>query len=252
MGNIFSNGELKELKLGQPENCQIWLDFDGTITKQDVLDELIKRYSINDSWKAIEAKWQRGLIGSRQCLEEQFGLLRIPQEELEAALDRIELDGGIFAFLELLKSRRMPAVILSDSGDIFIERILDRHSIRGLPIRCNTVVRRGLGFELHCLNGNPSCEFGAAHCKCNSIKVMGDPNRKSIYIGDGRSDLCAARKADYVFAKGVLAKCLEKEGIAFTRYSTLKDVAAVLSKDMGGTETEVYIAQQGCQPKEIN
>jgi 2,3-diketo-5-methylthio-1-phosphopentane phosphatase len=230
MSNIFSNGVSRELKLCRPEDCQIWLDFDGTITRQDVLDELIKRYSVNDSWKIIEARWQAGLTGSRQCLQEQLKLLRISPEELEQALDSIELDEGIFVLLELLKSRGVPAVILSDSADIFIERILHRHNIRNLPVRSNTVVRRGPGFELHCLDGDPLCEFGAAHCKCNSVKVMGDPKRKSIYIGDGRSDLCAARKVDYVFAKGILAQCLEKESIPFIRYSTLNDVAAVLSK----------------------
>ena len=38
---------------------------DGTITRTDVLDELIRRYAIDNSWHAVEADWQAGRIGSR-------------------------------------------------------------------------------------------------------------------------------------------------------------------------------------------
>jgi 2,3-diketo-5-methylthio-1-phosphopentane phosphatase len=230
MSNVSSDGMITELALCRPQNWQIWLDFDGTVTQQDVLDELIKCYSINDSWKMIEERWQAGLIGSRQCLTEQFNLLRVSRKELDIALAGIKLDEGIVSLLELSKSQDVPVVILSDSADVFIKKILQRCEIGNLPIRSNTVVHHGLKLELCFPHNNPSCEFGAAHCKCSSIEAIGNPDRKSIYIGDGRSDLCAARRADCVFAKGVLAKCLKKESINFIEYSTLDDVAGILSE----------------------
>ena len=224
------NKKATEFKIPQPQNCQVWLDFDGTVTRQDVLDELIKKFSVNDSWKIIEEKWQKGLIGSRQCLQEQFDLLRISPVQLEQTLDGIELDEGIFTLLELLESNRVPVMVLSDSTDVFIRHILQRNGITKLMFRSNSVVHRDIRLELRCSNGKASCEFAAAHCKCGTIEIMGDPNRRNIYIGDGRSDLCPARKADYVFAKSILAQCLEKEAIPFNRYSNLSDVAAVLSE----------------------
>ena len=36
-----------------PARSQLWIDFDGTITRQDVLDELIRRYAADDSWKSV-------------------------------------------------------------------------------------------------------------------------------------------------------------------------------------------------------
>ncbi len=214
-----SNKRAAEFKIPGPKSCQ------------DVLDELIKKYSINDSWKIIEEKWQKGLIGSRQCLQEQFELLRVSPEELERMLADVELDKGIFTLLELLESQQVPVVVLSDSGDIFIRRILQRNGITKLTFRSNSVVHQDLRLKLCCPNGSASCEFGAAHCKCRTVEIMGDPNRKNIYVGDGRSDLCLARKSDYVFAKDILAQCLEKESIRFNRYSSLSDVAKVLSEN---------------------
>jgi 2-hydroxy-3-keto-5-methylthiopentenyl-1-phosphate phosphatase len=207
---------------------QVWLDFDGTITRQDVIDELLGRYSINDSWKAVEHRWQDGLIGSRQCLEEQLDVVRISQGELDNLLNGIELDKGIFSLLLLLSEFEVPAAILSDGIDVFIRSILQRQGIHNIPIRSNTMVRSGSGIKFCCPYSNPECDCKAAHCKCASIKAIGDPGRKSIYIGDGLSDLCAAQKADLVFAKGALAESLEKRGIKFIRYSNLNEVVKVL------------------------
>lgn len=226
--HIFTNIVSNAYNLPSLQQCQIWLDFDGTITEQDVLDELIKTFAIDNSWKISEGLWQKGLIGSRQCLSEQFDLLRISKDELEQALSQIRLDKGIFAILELCETLKVPAAIVSDCGDIFIEKILDRYGISNLPWRCNSVVHKGDRLKLSFPYCNKLCDSGAAHCKCASIKAMGKPGRKSIYIGDGRSDLCAARKADFIFAKGVLAECLEKEAIGFMRYPNLSYVAACL------------------------
>ena len=67
------------------------------------------------------------------------------------------------------------------------------------------------------------------HCKCGSAEALHRPGRKTIYIGDGRSDLCAARKADVVFAKRALARCLTAEGRAFLPFDTLADVRGALA-----------------------
>jgi 2-hydroxy-3-keto-5-methylthiopentenyl-1-phosphate phosphatase len=80
---------------------------------------------------------------------------------------------------------------------------------------------------LSCPFASDSCDVAAAHCKCASIAQIGQPGRRSIYIGDGRSDLCPARKADLVFAKGALAAALAKEGRKFIRFASLLDVAQV-------------------------
>jgi 2-hydroxy-3-keto-5-methylthiopentenyl-1-phosphate phosphatase len=51
---------------------------------------------------------------------------------------------------------------------------------------------------------------------------------RTVFIGDGYSDTCAAHEADLLFAKKDLALyCLEKH-IPFTEYDTFDDVAAQL------------------------
>lgn len=229
MSASIENISPSPIVLPAPGEAQVWLDFDGTITQQDVLDEVIKRFSVNDSWKLVEQRWQSGLIGSRQCLQEQFALVRAEQRELDELLTTIGVDRGLRPLLQLLADFNVPCAIVSDGVEQFIRPILARASVNGMTIRCNNVIAGAGTLEFQCPHFCSDCTSAAAHCKCNSMKLLGEQNRQSIYVGDGRSDLCPARKASVVFAKGVLANCLANEGIPFVRYQSLLDVAAALS-----------------------
>ncbi|MBL7070141.1 MAG: hypothetical protein ISS27_01560 [Candidatus Omnitrophica bacterium] len=63
-----------------------FFDFDNTITGFDVLDDLVKRYSINKKWQFFERAWKNGSIGSRKCLQEQLRVVRITRAGLKMYL----------------------------------------------------------------------------------------------------------------------------------------------------------------------
>ena len=207
---------------------QVYFDFDGTISTGDLLDELIVRYSADDSWKVVEEEWQAGLIGSRECLSREFALLRISQQELDEFLSQVTIDPGMTPLAQMLTKLKVPTAILSDGIDTFIHSVLDRHGLGTIPVRANRLVRHDQRWELLCPWASTECSADAAHCKCSSAKALRMPNRKIIYIGDGRSDLCPAREAAIVFAKGVLARCLAAEQIPFIPYTSLDDVMGVM------------------------
>jgi 2-hydroxy-3-keto-5-methylthiopentenyl-1-phosphate phosphatase len=216
-----------------PAETQVWIDFDGTITQKDVLDELIRGYAIDESWKLAEQQWQEGAIGSQECLSRQFAVVRIGEQELDRFLDTIPLDDGIFALLKLLDRFHVPYAVLSDGVDRFIKRLFQRNGLDRVPVRCNTIIRDGDAMALSCPHGSPACESAAAHCKCASMLALASGARKSIFIGDGRSDLCPSRRCACVFAKGVLAANLEAERQAFLPYSTLHEVRSILATAWG-------------------
>ena len=211
--------------LPEAKECQVWIDFDGTITKKDTLDELILKYSIDDSWKLIEKRWQSGLIGSRQCLEEEFALLRIPRAELHKSIENIEVDDGIFKLLNIIKAYSIQIAIVSDGVDLFINQILKNNKIHGITIRSNSIEYNDPYLKLICPYSNANCAVNSAHCKCLSMDSLKTPDKKSIYIGDGLSDLCAAKRSDFIFAKGALAKSLSTEGKLFFEFQDLTQIA---------------------------
>src|SRR5215471_11426419 len=112
---------------------QVWLDFDGTVTSSDLLDTLITRYSRNESWRIIEERWRSGIIGSRECLMMEFGLLDISRRELRAEIARVRLDPGAGGLLTFLEQHRVPVAILSDGVGSFIRAILRGAGVK-LPV----------------------------------------------------------------------------------------------------------------------
>lgn len=214
--------------LPSPDTAQVWIDFDGTISTVDVLDALIEQYAVDESWQEIERQWQNGKIGSRECLLREFALLRVTALELDRFLDRIPLDGGVQGLLRLLERHAVPFAILSDGIDLFIRKLLSRLDLPDAVVRANTITHEGQRVSLVCPHGSGRCETAAAHCKCASAERLQVAQRRTIYIGDGRSDLCPAQKADVVFAKNALATSLTKLGVPFVPFKTLDDVARIL------------------------
>ncbi|MBI1825285.1 MAG: MtnX-like HAD-IB family phosphatase [Planctomycetes bacterium] len=210
--------------------CQVWIDFDGTLTQTDVLDALIEKYSRDDSWRAVEESWRDGRIGSRACLEFEFNLLRIRDHELDADIREVQLDAGAKALFGLLRNHGVPTTILSDGVDWIIERIIRRAGIPLPEIRANSARHEGESLQLVCLGNNPICTAAAAHCKCASRDKLHKTGRMSIYIGDGQSDLCAARGCEIVFAKNHLAEAFAREGQPIRKFVTLHDVCHELSE----------------------
>lgn len=222
-----------------PSDSQVWIDFDGTISQRDVLDELIRQFAKNDSWRLIEERWAAGLIGSFECLRSEFALLRISAPELTEFVRRIPIDPGFGALLQLLRTEQVPVAVLSDGIDRLIRLILMENGIGNVPIYANRILHRGSRLSLRCPLRSSQCATAAAHCKCATAAKIGLPDRKNIYIGDGRSDLCPAGKADVVFAKGVLAQELSRRQTKFIPYSTLADVAASLDRMWRSSAAEV-------------
>ena len=57
------------------------------------------------------------------------------------------------------------------------------------------------------------------------------PGAKTVHIGNGRvSDTCGALAADVAFAKDSLALELQKRGVAFEPFETLRDVIPRLQR----------------------
>lgn len=221
------------IPLPAPEQVEMLIDFDGTITQKDVLDELIARYAVDESWRDVERQWQAGLIGSRECLSREFAVLRVKRKQIHEFLDLIALDGGAGRLFRILAENQVPVTIVSDGVEAFIVRLLARLDQQVMPenlcVRANTIRYRGNRIELLTPHASPDCESAAAHCKCHSAWGRRQTGRHSIYVGDGLSDLCPARKADFVFAKSRLAVELAQEGVPFYPYETLDDVAAALA-----------------------
>ncbi len=188
----------------------ILCDFDGTAAIDDTTDTLLESFG-QDGWETLESEWRAGNIGSRECMAGQIGLLDMDRAQLDAHLAARKLDSAFPEFVALAGSLGMPLSILSDGLDYAIHKILSRYGLDGLPVTSNkleaTADRR---WQLTFPNASSECRSGSGTCKCAvSVNARAATARRVLLIGDGASDFCVARVADFVFAKGkLIAHCI--------------------------------------------
>src|ERR1035438_6374766 len=73
-------------------NCRVFFDFDNTMTTSDVLDDVIRRFSINEQWMVLQKAWETDKIGTKECLEAQLSNVRVTKSALHKFLMKVELD----------------------------------------------------------------------------------------------------------------------------------------------------------------
>ncbi len=205
------------------DNCVVFFDFDNTITKIDILDDMLERFSRDDNWMRLEDEWKRGKIGSRQCLDGQMRGIRIGVRRLDRYLATVKLDPYFKKLLKLFDSRNIKTVILSDNFEYILKGILKKNDVIGPDVYCNSLEmsddRLTPGFPY----SDKKCG-GCAHCKTKNMLANTGSGFTSIYIGDGLSDLCPARKAGLVFAKSTLRERLEEEKVPHIPFIDMRDI----------------------------
>lgn len=210
---------------------QVFCDFDGTISVKDTTDEILSRFAL-PAWKLIEEEWKNGEIGSAECMRQQIALIYASKQELDIALDSLPIDPTFPDFVRFCEALGAPITVISDGVDYFIRRILGRYQLGYLPIIANQLRITGdRTYALSCPHTNPACVSAAGVCKCKQIDSR---TGMRVFVGDGRSDFCAAGSADLLFAKSTLATYCEQQAIPYIPYHQFMDVQHALKRALPG------------------
>lgn len=205
-------------------------DFDGTISVDDVTDSLLRRFG-RDGWEALEDRWERGEIGSRECMRGQIALLDMDQAELDAHLATLEIDPHFGAFVAAARQRGMPVQVVSDGIDYAIHAVLQRHGLGDLPVLANHLVQTApRRWELQAPWASAACERASGNCKCEQLARQRAVQGRVLFVGDGASDFCVAGKADFVLAKHKLIDYCEAHGIAHAAFTDFSEALALLPR----------------------
>ena len=212
----------------------VFSDFDGTITRLDVTDEILEKFA-DPSWHEVEELWLRGDIGSRECFERQAALVRVTAKQLNELIDAIPLDSDFPEFYRTLKTWGLPFYIVSDSFDYVIRRVLKRAGADGELRNGRHLFSTGLELEAGRMravfpHSNHGCNHGCATCKPAIIRRVRKKQQQVIFIGDGLSDRFAVEVADVVFAKHELLAYCRKRGIPCRPFENFGEVQKELAE----------------------
>ncbi len=203
----------------------VFLDFDGTISTRDIGLELLERHG-RAGWRAIDAAFVRGEMGSRECVTAEWDLVEGTEAELLATAMEVTLDPGFPALVADLRSAGAEVAVLSDGFGFYVDAHCRAAGVT-VAVYANRVDwdDRALRFPF----GDPTCACRSCGvCKQAPIRAAAARGRATVMVGDGASDRKAAAVADVVFATAGLARWCEEAGVPFTPYATLRDVHAAL------------------------
>jgi 2-hydroxy-3-keto-5-methylthiopentenyl-1-phosphate phosphatase len=201
-------------------STSVFLDFDGTISTVDVGRHLLARTAPPEWWELHE-RYERGEIGSRECIARQWELTDGDEAALRAIAAEVPLDPGFASLVGGLRGGGAEVTVVSDGFGFYVQDVCARF---GLASYTNEVDfdPRGIRFPYE----DPNCVCAACGvCKQAPIRDAQARGKTTVLVGDGASDRQAALVADVVFAKDELAGWCLAAGVEFTQFECLDDVS---------------------------
>jgi 2,3-diketo-5-methylthio-1-phosphopentane phosphatase len=209
---------------------KVFVDFDGTISSEDVGEAVFNRFGDKQKVEAIINDLLKRKISSRECWISLCDLVyAISADELNDFIDQLEIDKTFHNLVEYCLKKNIELIVLSDGFDYYINRIFNRENLQNLKHYSN---------HLEIVGGKliPSFPFldsefqTSANCKRNHIISHSSDEDFTVYIGDGNSDKQTIVYCDFIFAKNDLLKYCEKERISYFPFRDFNDVTKKLDE----------------------
>ena len=173
-------------------------------------------------WWEIEEDYLEGRMGSREALVKQFAHVHTPEDEILDFVDATaRLDPHFQTFQDFCKEKGIPLAVVSEGLDFYIGHLFHKFVIE-VKVYTNHAVFAGKGISVEFPNSSEDCD-SCGTCKRDKVRELA-VHRKVVYIGNGMSDLCAAREADIIFAKDSLSKLLAEEEVEHIVYGDFGDI----------------------------
>ncbi len=203
-------------------------DFDGTVTRSDVAEDILEEFA-PPTWWDIEEEHRARKIGTRETMVRQFALVRAKEADiLRFVDDRVQLDETFPAFVAYCRSRDIRLEIVSEGLDFYLRPLLRKWRI-DVPVRTNRAVFEDGRVKISYPYADPTCNL-CGTCKLGRLFELRVQGYRVTYVGDGHSDLCPAIEADVVFAKKELADLCREEAIDFIPFDTFADVQREMAR----------------------
>ncbi len=200
------------------------VDFDGTITEQDLLDEIARTFGDEAVYQEADDGLERRSMTLHAVLRREFEPVRAPLDEVVAwVLEHARLRPGFPELVEQARRDGWKVVVVSSGFRELIAPVLERAGLDDLPLVSNSVEPRRDGWRVRFVDED-SCGTCGEPCKRATVTELAGGGEVA-YVGDGYSDRCAAELADRVFARRALARWLDERGVPYEPFEDFFDVA---------------------------
>ena len=202
----------------------IVLDFDGTITENDLLDRIAREFGDPVVYQEVEDGLHDGTITLQECITREYEPVTLPLDEAVSwVLDEVRIRPGLPELVDLARAEGWDVTVLSSGFEELIRPVLAAADVRDIDVLANSVDARPDGWRVR-WRDETMCTACDEACKRNGLPGDGE----IVYVGDGISDRCAALASDRIFATRGLARYLDERGTPYEPFDDFHDIVAAL------------------------
>ena len=213
-------------------------DFDGTVTRQDTLVEILNRFG-SPGWTEVQRQVVSGQVSIRDGLRSEMASVKASREELQQWLrERIDLEPTFPSFLRQMRLRGIPVVLITGGFDLCVETVMAQSGLWPVPFLANRLHlnagspgmgRAGAGWQVDFPYPSASCT-ACGHCKGDPLRNWRAQGYTTVFAGNGVTDRCAALNASLTFAKDELETWCRREAVPATRFEDFNDIQEELER----------------------
>jgi 2-hydroxy-3-keto-5-methylthiopentenyl-1-phosphate phosphatase len=208
----------------------VQLDFDGTVTEEDISFLMLDEY-VGHDWRKQLVKYTSGDITVGAFNKIVFGRMKEDEKTLTNFVlsdPRVKVRPGLKEFVDYCKSKGIEVVVVSNGLTFYIKALLKKQGIDGLEIHAAENTFYDSGVRVSYL-GPDGKEVDAGY-KETYTDYLHKKGYQVIYVGNGTSDIYPSRKARYVCATGDLLKICNKEKLKCYPFNDFFDVIKIVDK----------------------
>ena len=205
----------------------VLVDFDDTAAQQNVAETLLKTFG-GSNWERYREDFRNGSMNLRCYQEKAFNEIDATLEEMSEAIGGLAwLRPGFEDFNSYCTSNDIQVAIVTNGLGFYVEGLIHKAGLWDLPLYAVNVNGKPGNLQYSYPYATIDCwEWG--NCKCKVLKGHRLDGAKIVFVGDGRSDLCASENADFVFARSTLLEHCKNLNLAHQEFEDFYDVLAKL------------------------
>lgn len=202
---------------------RVFCDFDGTVCSQDIGDQFFMKYAREKAEKNIQRLLGDEITAQEWLMELCEAIPLLHQKDFLDFIDQFIIDPHFAEFVRFCQEKEIPLMILSDGLDAYVERVLCNAGLQQVPFFANHAELAGERLNVSFPYTDAECIM-CGNCKRNHILNASADDDIIVYVGDGYTDRCPVRYADFVFARQQLIKHCQEQNITYFEFNHFGDV----------------------------
>jgi 2-hydroxy-3-keto-5-methylthiopentenyl-1-phosphate phosphatase len=203
-------------------------DFDGTVTEKDTSFFLLDTFAQGD-WRRLLREYKEHRISVGEFNARAFAMVKVDKATLLGALKgEVKVRAGFHELVNYCGERGLRLVIVSNGLDFYIEAILKDQGLENIEIHAAQAYSHTEGMQVHYVGPDDErLDDGVKEAYIRSFLKSG---YRVVYVGNGDSDVAAAKYANDVFATGELLTYCKENNLKYKPFDNFIDIVRDLER----------------------